>query len=166
MIIAVIGCITGIAGLGMSIYGLIHNRAVAVHEFLTKMEDREFIKARGNVYGRTYGKMCALNDEDAAQVINMFHHWGLLAKRRYLPMWVFDSASGAGVCRLYEITQNYIESSRKRNKDPKYAEYFTWLYGETKKRQEKEEKKQKKQQKKAEKTERRKKNKKEREKAL
>ena len=69
-----------------------------------------------------------------AIVINFFHHWGLLARKGYLPLWVFDYGSGAGVIRYYEILKDRIETMRNTHNDPSYASGFEWLYNKMKKR--------------------------------
>ena len=45
-----------------------------------------------------------------------------MVKKKYLPFWVFKSASGYAVIRLYEGLQEMIEIRRVDN--PEYAEYF------------------------------------------
>ncbi len=67
-------------------------------------------------------------DEKAAIIVNFFHHWGMLTKKRYLPMWVYRNATGNGACRLYECVKPYIEARRELNNDTTYGEYFEWLY--------------------------------------
>jgi len=49
-----------------------------------------------------------------------------MVKKKYLPFWVFKSASGYAVIRLYEGLQEMIEIRRVDN--PEYAEYFEWIY--------------------------------------
>jgi len=132
LVISIIGCTTGLVGFVFSIFTIKRNRTIAVHEFLSKMESDSFISARKKVYGKTYSQYCNIEDEDASKVINIFHHWGLLAKKHYLPMWVFDGASGNGACRLYEKTENYIKRRREVHNDDHYAEYFEWLYNRLK----------------------------------
>lgn len=130
IIFSIIGVITGSAGMIIGIIGIIHNRFLAVHNFFTSMEDQDFISARHYIYNRT--EPFFVDDVDAAQnaamIINFFQHWGLLSRKHYLPMWVFDSGSGAGTIRLYELTKNFIIQMRKKNNDPTYADEFERLY--------------------------------------
>ena len=135
IVAAIIGCITGLFGLVISLFSIHHNKTVAVHEFLSKMESDEFITARRAVYNRPNNAECDLQDKDASLVVNIFHHWGLLARRRYLPMWVFDGASGSGACRLYEKLEPYIQKRRDHHRDNNYAEHFEWLYKKLKRKQ-------------------------------
>ncbi len=109
-----------------------YNRFKAVNEFLSAVEDEKFIVAKKHVYNcECFG----LEDTDAALVVNFFHHWGLLARKHYLPMWVFDSGTGSGACRLYERVSEYIVNRRKANNDLFYAEHYDWLYTKLQQRQ-------------------------------
>lgn len=129
--ISLIGAFTALCGLAISIYGIFHNRFESAHEFLSGVETEAFIKAKKWVYNT---KDFDVKDENAAIVVNYFHHWGMLAKHHQLPMWVFDGATGVGLCRLHKILDNYIEKRRVLNKDNSYAECFDWLYHKVKKR--------------------------------
>lgn len=101
-----------------------HNQFKAVDEFLTKIESTEFIEAKNHVYN---SETFDITDQKAAIIVNFFHHWGLLTKKRYLPLWVFKGATGQGANRLYKRLSNYINRRRKLNNDPSYGEYFEWL---------------------------------------
>lgn len=127
--LSILGALGGIAGI-ISIIEVVlnsrNNHYLAVHEFLMGHDDVEFIAARAAVYNHTGTQR--LDDKDIAKVVNYFHHWGLLAKKKYLPLWVFDYGSGAGVIRLYEITRDYIVQRRKVHEGSTYALGFEWLY--------------------------------------
>ncbi len=137
IIFSLIGAVTGISGMILGFWGLIHSKNEAVNNYFSVMESKEFSNARRFVYNNDL----SLEDEDASQnasyVVNFYHHWGLLVKKGYLPIWVFDSGSGAGTIRMYELTKCYIQEVRDKHHDCTYAEYFEWLYNEIKKRQEK-----------------------------
>ena len=60
-------------------------------------------------------------------ISNFFHVWGLLAKKRYLPMWVFESSSGFSVVKLYEGAKDIILENRLTS-NAFYAENFEWLH--------------------------------------
>ena len=64
----------------------------------------------------------SLENVAAGSIISFFHFWGIMVKKKYLPLWVFESASGYAVIRLYEGLQEMIEERRKDNE--KYGEYF------------------------------------------
>ena len=126
LVFSIIGGITGIAGMIIGVAGIINNRFLAVHNYFLAMEDPEFVSARSAVYNCKNNM--DLNNKDIAIVINFFHHWGLLAKKHYLPLWIFDSGSSAGVIRLYELCCSYIKARRKEHNDNTYASNFEWLY--------------------------------------
>lgn len=104
LIISIIGVITAVLSFILSCSGIIHNRYKAVDDYFTKMEDEKFIEARKHIYNIKNDEL-RINDEQIAMVVNYFHHWGILAKKRYLPTWVFDDEGGNGVCRMYDKTK-------------------------------------------------------------
>ena len=113
-IIDIVSSIVAVVSLGISMYGFWHNRFLAVNEFLSKIESNELIAARKYVYNTdVFDK----NDEQAAIIVNFFHHWGLLVKKHFLPMWVFDDATGFGACRLYRRLETYIARRQEINVD-------------------------------------------------
>lgn len=131
--LSIIGAVTGIIGSLIGIFGVLHNRFLAIHQYMEALEAPDFIKARAYIYNTSPDKI-PLESEEASQIVNFFHHWGLFVKKHYLPLWVFDSGSGAGVIRLYERTQNCIVARRQHNSDNTYASNFEWLYRELKRR--------------------------------
>ena len=123
--IGIISGVTAIISILISCFGIIHNRFLAVDKFLTKVEEDDFIKVKKYIYNHS-GDF-DVEDEQAAIIVNFFHHWGMLAKKHYLPLWVFDGATGYGLCRLYNKTKKYIIARREINSDSTYGEYFEWL---------------------------------------
>lgn len=126
--LAIIGSATGIIGAVLGVLGILHNRFTAVNQYLEGLEQKEFISARAKVHSRPSNQQIAIDDPDYPIVVNFFHHWGLLAIKHYLPMWVFDYGSGAGAIRYYELTQDYIMARRELHNDPTYAKGFELLY--------------------------------------
>lgn len=55
-----------------------------------------------------------------------------MVKKKYLPLWVFESSSGQAVIRLYEGLESMIMERREDNL--MYGEYFEWLYKKVKRR--------------------------------
>lgn len=127
--LSIIGAVTGIIGSMIGIFGILHNRFLAIHQYMEALEAPDFIKARAYIYNIDSTQI-PLDSKEASLIVNFFHHWGLLAKKHYLPMWVFDSGSGAGVIRYYQLTQEYIKKRRVHHDDPTYAQNFEWLYDE------------------------------------
>lgn len=127
IITGIIGAITGILGMIFSLLRSRRDSYDTVNEFLTQIESKEFIEIKSYIYNHNEDNWDA-KDKNAAAIVNFFHHWGMLAKRGYLPLWVFESATGSGACRLYECVKPYIETRRQLNHDDTYGEYFEWLY--------------------------------------
>lgn len=130
----IIGAVSGIIGTIMGILGVVHNRYLVINQYMEKMEEKDFIEARSHVYNWSPDQSIPIDNIDASIVVNFFHHWGLLVKKNYLPIWIFDSGSGNGVIRLYELTENYIMERRQVNHDSTYARNFEWLYHKLKRR--------------------------------
>lgn len=132
--LSVIGAVTGTIGAIIGILGILHNRFLAVNQYMEALEDVRFIEARTRIYNQAPNQPIPINNEDASIIVNFFHHWGLLAKKHYLPLWVFDSGSGSGVIRLYDLTKGYIMERRQIHQDSTYASDFEWLYLELQRR--------------------------------
>lgn len=123
--LSVIGAVTGIVGAIIGIYGVFHNRFLAIRQYMDGVESPIFLEARTNIRNIDPNQI-SLESRDAAQLVNFLDHWGLLAKKHYLPMWVFDSGSGDGVICYYERTRKYI--MKRREDHSTYASNFEWLY--------------------------------------
>lgn len=133
--LSIIGSVTGIIGAVIGVLGISHNRFLAIRQFMEYLEDPIFIDARHRIYNHDSSQQISPNDKDAALITNYFHHWGLLVKKRYLPLWVFDYGSGARVIYLYEQLQKYIAEHRRLHNDAFYAINFEWLYYKLRSRQ-------------------------------
>lgn len=133
MCFSIIGAITGTLGIIIGILGILHNRFLAIHQYMEAFEAPDLINAKTVIYNIDPSEI-TLDSKEASQIVNFFHYWGLLAQKHYLPMWVFDSGSGAGVIRYYELTQEYIMKRREHHKDSTYASNFEWLYHELQRR--------------------------------
>lgn len=128
--LSIIGAVTGVIGTAIGISGIMHNRFLAVSQYMEALEEKDFIDARARIYNWTANQPIPIDNKDASIIVNFFHHWGLLAKKHYLPLWVFDSGSGSGVIRLYDLTKGYIMERRSVHQDSMYANNFEWLYHE------------------------------------
>lgn len=126
LICTIVGACAGLTGMVFGIISIKHNRYLAVNAYMSGIEKKEFVAARSHVYNTK--EPLTIQDEQAAEVINFFQHWGLMARKKYLPMWVFESGAGAGVIRLYRVTEQCILDKRKANNDNTYASDFEWLY--------------------------------------
>lgn len=127
----VVGMATGIVGMVSGLKGMQHNKAVTIDKFFSALESKDFIKVKKAIYTK---EITDVHDEDAASIANFYHHWGLMVKKKYLPIWVFDGGTGEGVIRSYERVRNYINFRRENDHNKAYAEHFEWLYHELLKR--------------------------------
>lgn len=137
IIIGIIGVITGISGMIVSILGFYHNRIDALNLYFSYDRDKDFIKSRKLVYNLKHGAVIDEKcDEDTsitlACLINAYQHWGMLLKHKQLPFWIFYNkktgvtASGIAVIRTYNKLRPTIAYFKMKN--PKYADSYTYLY--------------------------------------
>lgn len=98
-----------------------NNQLEAVIKYFQQGDAPQLVKARENVFYATD----QASPDDSASVCSFFHFWGLMVKKKILPIWVFESASGVRVVQLHQKLRDYIAERRKDN--PYYAEYFEWL---------------------------------------
>lgn len=133
-VLSVVGAVTGVIGSVFGAVGILRNRYLAVDRYLEAVEAPAFMSVKHIIYNRDITEPYSIDCNEAAQIANFFHHWGLLAKKRYLPLWVFDYGSGAGAVRLYELTRGYIMLRRQFHHDDTYASGFEWLYYKLKRR--------------------------------
>ncbi len=132
IIVSIISSVIALLSLVISAFGIVHNRYLAVNEFLTKIENADFIETRRYIYNNSN---FPIDDKKVPEVVNFFHHWGMLVEKHYLPLWVFDEAAGNGAIRLYEHSKEYIYLRRKVDKDPYYGEGFERLVIKLRRRQ-------------------------------
>ncbi len=121
------------AGAALATLGFVGlpNRNIAklqsVVQYFSEGDKREMVDARHRVLTSAQsGKR--ISDDDARQICNFFHCWGLLAQKRLLPIWVFDGSSGNRVLELYPTLENFINNQRRQMGNKDYAEGFIWIY--------------------------------------
>ena len=126
-IVNIVAILSGVSGILVGIASIRISNMGAVKEYFQQGDNKENAEARKEIYYKIDNNIkIDKNDRAAASVVSFFHFWGAMVKKHYLPVWVFDSASGHAVIRLYEGLQEMIEERRKDNS--KYGEYFEWLY--------------------------------------
>lgn len=131
MFVNIIAIISGISGVVIGISGCKAAHLDAVKEFFQQGDAEEFIKARRVLYEKEEKNEKVESDSsDAARITDFYQFWGLMVRKGYLPIWVFEGASGVAMNRLYNILQGYIEEHRKTNKF--YAANFEWLVTKSK----------------------------------
>lgn len=132
-VVNIVAIISGVSGVIMGLTSFKMANLDAVKEYFQQGDSDDFIKARKNVYKTAEEKRkIEKHNENAAKVISFFHFWGLMVKKKYLPIWVFEDASGFAVVKLYRILEPHIKERRADN--PYYAKHFEWLANEIKKR--------------------------------
>lgn len=132
-VVNIVAILSGISGILVGAASIRISNLGAVKEYFQQGDTAEFIEARRKIYSKIDRNIkIDKNDVDAASIVSFFHFWGLMVKKKYLPIWVFESSSGQAVVRLYEGLHSMIMERRKDN--PMYGEYFEWLYKKVKRR--------------------------------
>ena len=130
-IVNIVAIMSGVSGILVGAASIRISNMGAVKEYFQQGDAAEHTKARKQIYYKMEQNITIdKNDLAAADVVSFFHFWGAMVKKKYLPLWVFDSASGYAVVRLYEGLEEMISERRKDN--PRYGEYFEWLYHKVK----------------------------------
>ena len=126
-VVNIVAILSGISAILVGVASIRISNLGAVKEYFQQGDNKEYTTARHNLY-KKFDENVPIdpNDADASNTVSFFHFWGLMVKKKYLPFWVFKSASGHAVIRLYEGLREMIEIRRVDN--PEYAEYFEWIY--------------------------------------
>lgn len=69
IVLSIISGITAVVGMIISVFSIRHNRFLAVDEFLTKIEDNNFIEAKKYMYNND---VYDIENEYAAIIVNFF----------------------------------------------------------------------------------------------
>jgi len=126
IIVNIVAIVSGASGVIIGLSGFKISSLDAVKEYFQQGDAERFIKARHNIYSVSEeGKSIEFENKDASIICSFFHFWGLMVRKKYLPIWVFESASGIAIIRLYDILKDFIDEHRISN--PFYAEHFEWL---------------------------------------
>jgi len=130
MFFGIMGAITGILGVIISLFSFYHNRIEAVNAWYANARDSEFIRARRVVRGlpNEYDprKLSAEEKDHIVFLLISYQQAGALVKRRQLPFWVFKNSGR--VVYFYEKLLPYIEMRRTdEENNPKYASDYEYL---------------------------------------
>lgn len=137
LIFGIFGGITGLIGLIISILSYNHNKIEALNLYFIQARDSFLMEGKKIIYDLPKEQIIDTkykNDilERVSHVINFYHHWGLMVRRKQLPFWIFYdnrsgiTSSGIAVIRTYNRLKPTIKSFRYKNS--KYAENYEWLY--------------------------------------
>ncbi len=141
-VVGAIAILSGLSGVFLGVSSLSNFKLDNVREYFTKGDDSAVADFRDPIYKHYEEMIVKMDDsytdsdidnktkgkyEEAVKKISAFYHlWGMLAVKKYLPMWPFESSSGISVIKLFQGSIDYIVLRRKDNK--LYAEYFEKFY--------------------------------------
>ena len=165
-VVNIIPIISGLSGVILGAIGYRATNLEAIREYFLQGDAIEFIKARRIIYsigdseailkglkneyeeGKKSGYEKQKGKEDVEQsladstsiICNFYHMWGLMVRKGYLPIWVFEGSSGRQVVKIYSLLEPYIEEKRVVQLDTDeqfnsdYADNFIWLYRKIKRK--------------------------------
>lgn len=134
LILSIVGALTGVLGIVISILSYSHNRIEAVNAYYNVLLNSESIKSRRVL--RSLPNTYEPNDLTEEQIeccsytVITYQQAGLLVKKKQLPFWVFDHSSGYKVMNFFEKLKPYIDA--RREGEPGYAYDFEYLYNRLK----------------------------------
>ena len=161
-IVGIVAIVSGLGSLLIGISSMFTSSLDNVREYYATGDNDELIKARGILYNYRYirikfGKSVLDSDFNewveknissgvaeirattaeeiknaSGSVISFFQRWGLLQRKGFLPVWVFETASGYSVIKLYEAVEDIVENRRDSN--PFYGVEFEELCQRIKKK--------------------------------
>lgn len=151
-IVGVVAIVSGVGSVIMGISSLFTSSLDNVREYYATGDAPELAEARGVLYNYRYikikyGKTIADEDFDewvkaniqsgngpiapttkqeimsaASVTADFFQMWGLLQGKGFLPIWVFETASGYSIIKMYEAITDIVAQMRASN--PFYAAQF------------------------------------------
>ena len=152
-LVGIVAIISGLGSLLMGVSSLFSTSLDNVREYYATGDTTEMSNARYVIYNYRYIKMKygkSLFDEDfdewcgtlagdaelkvtnreeilnaAGLILNFFQMWGLLQSKGFLPIWVFETASGYSIIKLHEGVEDILIERRDTN--PFYGMQFTDL---------------------------------------
>ena len=148
-IVGIVAIISGIGSVIMGISSIFSASLDNVREYYATGDSKEMASARHVLYNYRYikikfGKTVFDDDFDewvkenidpdssilrltdknevlaaAAVTADFFQMWGLLQSKNFLPMWVFETASGYSIIKLYEgaadiFAYHYVDIAKKK----------------------------------------------------
>lgn len=97
----------------------------AIREYYQQGDTPSMIENRTKVYATEDG-VTPLDIHAAAELCAFFHFWGMMVRKGFLPIWIFKSASGPSIVRLYRLLESYV-LERRRTNNHYYAKDFEYL---------------------------------------
>jgi hypothetical protein len=125
LLVGIAAIASGVSGVLMSLSSRKVAIFEAIREYYQQGDTPAMIESRTKIYAIEDGKT-PLDTKAASEICAFFHFWGMIVKKGYLPIWVFKSASGPSVVRLFHLLKPYINERRKTN-NYYYAKDFEYL---------------------------------------
>lgn len=125
MIVGFAAIASGISGVIMSLASKRTALFEAVREYYQTGDTAEMIENRSKIYAAENGAV-ELDRKAASEICSFFNFWGMMVRKKFLPIWIFKSASGPSVVRLYIILNEFI-SERRETGNKFYAVDFEYL---------------------------------------
>lgn len=154
-IVGVVAIVSGIGSVIMGISSIFTSSLDNVREYYATGDSAELANARKVLYNYRYikikhGKTIYDGDFDqwvqenidpsqtvlctttkaeilaaTSEIADFYQMWGLLQYKGFLPVWVFETASGYSVIKMYEAIDEIVTEMRSTN--PFYAVHFQHL---------------------------------------
>lgn len=154
-IVGIVAIISGLGSLLVGVASIFSTSLDNVREYFATGDTNEMEEARRVLYNYRYikikyGKSIFHKDFDlwaqqlekqtdsvlsvttkeeiiaaAGVTMNFFQMWGLLQNKGFLPMWVFETASGYSIIKLHQAIEDILYDRRETN--PFYGQQFSWL---------------------------------------
>ena len=151
-VVGVVAIISGVGSVIMGVSSIFSTSLDNVREYYATGDSEKMRDARKVLYNYRYikikhGKTIADEDFDewvkqnidpkngilklttkddiinaSSTTTDFFQMWGLLQYKNFLPMWVFETASGYSIIKLYEAVDDIVAENRENN--PFYALQF------------------------------------------
>jgi hypothetical protein len=125
MLVGFAAIASGVSGVLMSLSSRKVATFEAIREYYQQGDTPQMIESRTKIYAIEDGAT-ALDTKAASEVCAFSHFWGMMVNKGYLPLWIFKSASGPSVVRLFHLLKPYI-SERRQTNNPYYALHFEYL---------------------------------------
>jgi hypothetical protein len=125
LLVGIAAIASGVSGVLMSLSSRKVAIFEAIREYYQNGDTPAMIENRTKIYATEDG-VTPLDEKAASEICAYFHFWGMMVKKGYLPIWVFNSASGPSVVRLFYLLKPYIELRRVSN-NQYYAKDFEYL---------------------------------------
>ncbi|HEV8069760.1 MAG TPA: hypothetical protein VGP76_18615 [Planctomycetaceae bacterium] len=117
------GIFAGLVGALQWLVGITRERErstwEAIRTYYTEGDTPEFRRYRQAIREGT------ASDEDKAAFLNFYEKWGWLVRFGYLPLDIFDGASGVSIVSVFDNLGDFI--SKRKEHNPRYAQSCRWL---------------------------------------